>query len=69
MEGKKLIATFDQAYQLNIVTSLLEAAGIPSWSINKIDSMYLQVLSNAAMELYVNEEDVERALEIVNSPA
>lgn len=61
MNNWTCVYSSNQAYQLNIAHDVLEAEGIESVIVNKIDSSYLYGES----ELYVKKEDALMALQII----
>jgi hypothetical protein len=52
-----------ESYKAEIARDLLENNGINSVILNQIDSVY-KIFGN--IEVYVNEEDEEKAIEILN---
>jgi hypothetical protein len=62
-EGWKKVYTTDKPYQAEILIELLDENKILGVVINKKDSSYL-AFGNA--EVFVKEEDTEKAKEIIN---
>jgi hypothetical protein len=62
-EGWKKVYTTDKPYQAEIVIELLDENNILGVEINKKDTSYL-AFGNA--EVFVKEEDFEKAKEIIN---
>lgn len=63
MKDKVLIKDFIEMYQAKVCQLHLEHQGIPSWLINKTDSS--QMIISGFIELYVNSEDLDKAVEIL----
>lgn len=61
-KGWKQVFLSGQMYKAEIAKSLLENNGINSVIINQVDSVY-KMFGN--IELYVREEDEQKALEIL----
>ncbi|WP_046745984.1 putative signal transducing protein [Kordia zhangzhouensis] len=64
MEKKKIYST-DSQIQVMDAKHLLEEAGINYFEINKMDSSYAGILGGS-IELHVAEEDVSKAIAVLN---
>lgn len=60
----KKIKVYTNAIEAEIVKQMLEESGIPAIILNKQDSSYLVF---GKIELYVNQQDEEQALILIDS--
>ncbi|UIR55758.1 DUF2007 domain-containing protein [Sphingobacterium sp. SRCM116780] len=63
-QGWKKIKVYTNAIEAEIVKQMLEESGIPAIILNKQDSSYLTF---GKIELYVNEQDEDQALNLIVS--
>ncbi|MDH5828496.1 DUF2007 domain-containing protein [Sphingobacterium sp. SG20118] len=63
-QGWKKIKIYANAIEAEIVKQMLEESGIPAIVLNKQDSSYLVF---GKIELYVNQEDEEQAISLIDS--
>ncbi|MEN5056346.1 MULTISPECIES: DUF2007 domain-containing protein [Sphingobacterium] len=63
-QGWKKIKVYTNAIEAEIVKQMLEESGIPAIVLNKQDSSYLVF---GKIELYVNQEDEQQALVLIES--
>jgi hypothetical protein len=63
-ENWTLVYSTNKPYQADIIIELLDENGIVGVTINKEDSSYLTF---GFVEVYVNDNDAERALSIIKS--
>lgn len=67
MDNKVLLKSYASDMEVNVMQMKLTDAGIPSWAIDKRDSMVLTwALSDAGIELYVNANDQSAALALIH---
>lgn len=64
MEGWKLLAKKRDRMEANVLEAALEEAGITTELIDKVDTAYKTF---GDVEIYVREEDWEKAVEYMNS--
>lgn len=63
-QGWKKIKVYTNAIEAEIFKQMLEESGIPAIVLNKQDSSYLVF---GKIELYVNQEDEQQALVLIES--
>ena len=63
-QGWKKIKVYTNAIEAEIVKQMLVESGIPAIVLNKQDSSYLVF---GKIELYVNQEDEQQALVLIES--
>ena len=63
-QGWKKIKVYTNAIEAEIVKQMLEESGIPAIVFNKQDSSYLVF---GKIELYVNQQDEQQALVLIES--
>jgi hypothetical protein len=63
-QGWKKIKVYTNAIEAEIVKQMLEESGIPAIVLNKQDSSYLVF---GKIELYVNQQDEQEALLLIES--
>ncbi len=68
MEDFKTVARFSERMQAEIVAAMLRDNGIPA-GVFGADSSYPSMGYASPIEVKVNAQDYEAAMEIINSPA
>jgi len=59
----KVVYTGTNLFKIEILKDLLETEGIPAEILNQKDSLFL----HGSIELYVHDENVDKAKEIIKS--